>query len=339
MLMMKQILSSLLLGATLCIGGSSLATASSSLMVGPVEYIKEQDSASGALRVKAVITDAVNVFKARAKFQNPDFIAELKPRLEAGDVTYQDLGRSVHVTILRSLFDRHLPELRRFFGNDVAKYLPEYDRAPASAVLFDTPRAFNPYLYGLYNPDVQAAYNPAKDGAYENFMRAHFFNFRVRENRSYKLPDDFSSANYLKLNPDVASAAYTDADPNFFAISHYVQHGRGEKRAYAPTLPADFDANEYFALNPDVAKNAPVREFIGGKDAEFAKEHYLKHGFAEGRAYKADVPADFSTWGYLLKNQDVAQHVRDRGVDFFAQDAYARAHYMHHGQHEKRLYR
>jgi hypothetical protein len=333
--LMKKILSSMILGATLFMGASSMVTASSRVIDG-VEIIKEQDSASRAVRVKVIITDSQDLAEIRYGLQRKDLMSELKPHLEAGDVTYQDLGNAIHMTILRSVFDLHLPELSDLFEDNLAKYLPQFDRAPARSVLFETPPAFNPYIYGLYNPDVKAAYNPTRDGAYENFMKAHFFNHRLRENRSYKLPDDFSSANYLKLNPDLASAAYAQPDPNFFAISHYIQNGRDEKRAYVPTLPTDFDANEYFALNPDVAKAAPQ---FSWEQEKFAKEHYLKHGFAEGRAYKADVPADFDPFTYRYKNPDVQNYLEKNNVPIAAWNAHARVHYMKNGHRETRIYK
>jgi hypothetical protein len=47
-----------------------------------------------------------------------------------------------------------------------------------------------------------------------------------------KLPFDFNADDYLELNPDVKAAG---EDP----ASHYINHGRAEKRSYRKGLPPD----------------------------------------------------------------------------------------------------
>ncbi len=332
---MKKILSTLLLSATVLVSVPNMAIASSVTIDG-AEIIKEEDSLSKAIRVKVILKDQEDIAEVRQALQQQEIMTQLKPHLDAGEITFQDLGSMFHLTVLRSVLGDGLDEINQLFDVDISKYLPRFDAAPSRSVLFQTPQDFNPHIYGLFNPDVKSAYNPSRDGTFDNFMRAHFFHFRYSENRPYKLPDDFTTANYLKLNPDVATEAYRQGDPNFFTIAHFVQHGIPEKRAYAPTLPGDFHAAEYFALNPDVESAAPKASW---ERPAFAQKHYLNNGFGEGRAYKAVVPQDFSPVGYLIRNSDVDQFITSKGILGLDAYSYARVHYMKHGVAEQRAYK
>ncbi|WP_459200416.1 rhamnan synthesis F family protein [Pseudomonas tremae] len=88
-----------------------------------------------------------------------------------------------------------------------------------------------------------------------------------------RLPFDFSAVEYLRLNPDVASA---DMHP----AQHYLDFGRAEGRRYQD-ISIDkqqlrslgiFDSEFYMSENPDVAS--------AGLDPA---EHFLTGGCAEGR--------------------------------------------------------
>ncbi|PBQ06070.1 glycosyl transferase [Pseudomonas congelans] len=87
------------------------------------------------------------------------------------------------------------------------------------------------------------------------------------------LPSDFSAVDYLRLNPDVASAG---VDP----AQHYLDHGRAEGRKYQDISVQKqqlfrlgiFDPDFYMSQYPDVAN--------AGLDPS---EHFLINGCAEGR--------------------------------------------------------
>lgn len=82
-------------------------------------------------------------------------------------------------------------------------------------------------------------------------------------------------------------------------------------------LPADFSVAEYLRLNPDL-KGLRI-----DLDA-----HYIWHGRAEKRFYKADVPPDFDPVQYLALNPDLQCGACEADV-----------HYTLHGRHENRPYR
>lgn len=79
------------------------------------------------------------------------------------------------------------------------------------------------------------------------------------------LPADFSTSDYLSLNPDLKNA---DLDLDL----HYKRHGHLEQRPYKIEVPINFDPVVYFELNPDVASS--------GLSAEV---HFTLHGKKEKR--------------------------------------------------------
>lgn len=135
------------------------------------------------------------------------------------------------------------------------------------------------------NPDVaQAGLNPAQ----------HYDQSGWREGRDPSA--DFSTALYELRNPDVAAAGL---DP----LSHYFSSGQAEGRVALPAIGhgdeiGAFDPHYYLLSNPDVAKIAVAS---GNPDA-FAYQHYLDHGWQEGR----NPDAYFNTAYYLSQNPDVA---------------------------------
>lgn len=175
------------------------------------------------------------------------------------------------------------------------------------------------------------------------------------------LPVDFDWREYLSINTDVAEVFSTEKE----ATEHWLNHGFHEGRAYkcedhgqalrpkstqmfpkldvlakpgvliepetpvVAQLPTDFDWEDYLAINADVAE-------VCKSEAE-AINHWMNHGFAEGRAYRAHfgningLPVDFNWREYLSVNADVAATftTKDGAID----------HWLNHGRHEGRRYR
>ena len=94
------------------------------------------------------------------------------------------------------------------------------------------------------------------------------------------LPQDFSVAEYLEFNPDLAALDIEGSQLE----AHYINFGIAEGRTYKlddiryGQLPADFDADAYLDINPD------LESFYGRPFA--ARIHYLTKGRDEGRSYK-----------------------------------------------------
>ena len=123
------------------------------------------------------------------------------------------------------------------------------------------------------------------------------------------LPADFDPAAYIRLSPDLQTyVAEHPADiaaaggANQWAMDHYISNGRAEGRMYkeqggaaaapAPAvagLPADFDPAAYIRLSPDlqtyVAEHPADIAAAGGAN-QWAMNHYISNGRAEGRMYK-----------------------------------------------------
>ena len=124
---------------------------------------------------------------------------------------------------------------------------------------------------------VHGSIERGNDGIFFWKKKALFMPYLI-ELIATELPEDFNEAEYLRLNPDVASSGLS-------AASHFRIHGKIEQRAYHPhqaspsvstqDLPVDFNPQEYLRLNPDVA--------MAGMDPE---SHYYLHGASEGRIYK-----------------------------------------------------
>lgn len=195
----------------------------------------------------------------------------------------------------------------------------------------------DPLFYYARNPDVWAAYVNGGLNAQQHYDQVGW-----REGRD---PDAlFSTRAYLAANPDVAAAgidpaqhydqygwhegrdagvslspeAYSAANPDIAAagidpLVHYLEYGEAEGRFAFPgmttsNLIGDFDPQFYLAHNPDVAAAAPA----GLLPASFALQHYLAHGWTEGR----DPDAFFSTSFYLAQNPDVARSGADPLLQF-----------------------
>ncbi len=121
---------------------------------------------------------------------------------------------------------------------------------------------------------------PKEKGTIEAYVR--LFKQAPAKQVLFNLPHDFSSQNYLALNPDVAQhAKENNLDPEAFAARHYAESGHLENRIFTQSLPQDFNPERYLALNPDVAAVAGLE-----KDPQaFAVWHYLHHPH-EQRSYK-----------------------------------------------------
>lgn len=99
-------------------------------------------------------------------------------------------------------------------------------------------------------------------------------------------------------------------------------------------LPADFEASAYLALHPDLAVLGSARA---------AARHYLDHGAAEGRPYRADgveaLPADLrERFGALPDGFDWRAYVANH-PDLSALRTYrdAAEHFLRHGRAEGRM--
>lgn len=84
-----------------------------------------------------------------------------------------------------------------------------------------------------------------------------------------KLPTDFNSVLYLKINPDVLESGLTPE-------KHYLLYGAHENREFSlAKLPSDFDSLLYLKLNPDLQYLPIVPAY-----------HYVSAGVNEHRKYK-----------------------------------------------------
>ena len=194
------------------------------------------------------------------------------------------------------------------------------------------PVGFSAAGYLSLHPDV-AAHAPQDPSRRLEFAMAHYFHNGQHEGRAHgavshlpssppsvgsgpSAPPGFSAETYLRLHPDVASAAPGDRDERArFALKHYLENGRNEGRAYtsapppppggphnvksttpppppsamvgAQALPPGFVPSKYLELNPDVAAVAPA---AGVERDQFAVKHYLENGRNEGRKYSNAPP-------------------------------------------------
>ncbi|MFH6785860.1 glycosyltransferase [Methylobacterium sp. MA0201] len=110
-------------------------------------------------------------------------------------------------------------------------------RAAAAAASDELPRDFDARAYLRLNPDVAAAIR-------WDFQAAlHYIAHGRAEGRAYAdpsqavssgtdLPRGFNLASYLACNPDIAEAITATSD----RLTHYIEHGRAEKRNYAPVF-------------------------------------------------------------------------------------------------------
>jgi glycosyltransferase involved in cell wall biosynthesis len=103
---------------------------------------------------------------------------------------------------------------------------------------------------------------------------------RLRGGGLRELPADFSEADYLLANPDVARAVQVGGLAS--GAQHWLTSGRYENRRLrlGTPVPTDFDPEAYLQLNPDVADGV-ARGVYGS-----ALEHFVLYGHDEGRLWR-----------------------------------------------------
>lgn len=185
---------------------------------------------------------------------------------------------------------------------------------------------FSPSEYLKANSDVAASGMDAL---------THYATYGYNEGRSvdtagHRVNQGFDANAYLAGNQDVAKAGL---DP----LEHYVQYGAAEGRS----LPTGSTAPYQFS-GANVSQGAGNGSFSGTFDgAAYLKQngdvaaagmnpldHYLRYGFAEGRAIDTGgttINQGFDPSAYLQQNRDVA----DAKLDPLA-------HYVTYGAHEGR---
>lgn len=84
-------------------------------------------------------------------------------------------------------------------------------------------------------------------------------------------------------------------------------------------LPKDFNYNIYRTLNNDLNNLNDIQ--LGN--------HYIEHGYNEGRLYKISLPNDFNYNNYKFLNNDLSE-LNDNQLKY---------HYINHGFYENRLYK
>ena len=203
--------------------------------------------------------------------------------------------------------------------------------------------SFDPLEYLASNPDlIQAGFTPAS--ALQHFVSSGYFEHRATT--------AFDPVEYLASNYDLIEAGFTPA----MALQHYVSSGYFEHRAttsfdpleyvasnkdlihtlglntaaaelqyvtagyYQERAIASFDAAQYLANNPDVAA------YNGSNNLVAARQHYITHGFDEGRTdskpdqvvvHNADGSttttindaANTASWNSFRTDQDAQGHV------------------------------
>lgn len=156
------------------------------------------------------------------------------------------------------------------------------------------------------------------------------------------LPKDFNHQEYLSLHQDLQDhVAKNNLDAKSFSEEHYTNNGIQEGRQYKSIeshLPADFNWKNYLALNPDLRQYLSENRNLNSE--QFAKEHYINYGKAEGRIFKKpapSVPSDFDATMYLELNPDLAVHAKNSSVVDLK--LFAQTHYADHGKTEHRFYK
>ena len=134
-------------------------------------------------------------------------------------------------------------------------------------------------LYRLFNPDLLYYDN-------DDFLIEHYLEKGRKENRLYKMPEDFNSLLYNQLNPDIGKLSKSES------IEHFKNIGIRENRIYK--FPEDFDYDLYklVYLNND-----------DKMDEEKIKSYYLEHGILKKHWTK--LPEDFDIKIYKKLNQDL----------------------------------
>lgn len=150
-----------------------------------------------------------------------------------------------------------------------------------------------------FNADFYRACQPDLKGSREELLH-HYLAIGWKE--GFDPRADFSSGDYLKLNPDVAAAGL---EPLF----HWITRGAAEERK---TAPSRFRIKTPSRLMHEDEAKRIVRNFFDDKyylrtydDIERLKidpfEHYLESGWKEGR----NPNPEFNTDEYLNRNPDV----------------------------------
>lgn len=143
------------------------------------------------------------------------------------------------------------------------------------------PKDFNVSNYRALNSDLLYYDN-------DEYLIKHYIEIGSKENRLYKMPDDFDPILYNKLNPDLGRL------PNNKLIEHFKSFGIKEKRNYK--FPEDFDY-EFYKL---VYLNNDSRY-----DNERIKRYYLDNGIIKKHWTK--LPEDFDFNIYKKLNQDLEE--------------------------------
>lgn len=156
------------------------------------------------------------------------------------------------------------------------------------------------------------------------------------EGRSALLPEGFEAETYLVLNEDLRDITenLSQSDRTFFAITHYLSHGKKEKRSYgANVLPKDFNANIYLYQYDDLRRH--VKEMSWKEARAFSVWHYINRADTEKRTYKPiTLFQSFCPELYLYAHFDLEAYVQ--GMDLQDACSFAYWHYSHYGHKEKR---
>jgi hypothetical protein len=84
----------------------------------------------------------------------------------------------------------------------------------------------NKFIFPIdFDLEVYKKYNDLKDLNSDQLIN-HYINFGNKENRLYKLPEEFNVNTYRILNPDISNLNYEQL------IEHYVNFGKKENRNY-----------------------------------------------------------------------------------------------------------
>lgn len=87
---------------------------------------------------------------------------------------------------------------------------------------------------------------------------------------------------------------------------------------------SNFDWIKYFILNPDLLGKIKYDEYS-------ATNHYLSHGYYDGRKCNFKLPNNFKWKSYVKKNPDLTR----AGIKTKPQ---AIRHWLNHGQKENRIF-
>jgi hypothetical protein len=145
------------------------------------------------------------------------------------------------------------------------------------------------------------------------------------------LPPEFDPQLYLALHPDIQITSQTtlNTSPTAFATTHYVNHGRMEKRIWR--LPSSFNALAYLAYNPDL--DQPVKDLSDEQKSLFLTHHFARFGRHEGRSFSFP-DSDFDPFTYLTLNPDVAEAAYKTPHPL----AFAKTHFISYGIRENRAF-